>query len=250
MLLSARALGSAVAVAAAVTVPLGPAAPPARADSSKLGKEWIVPWPKGAARAKQKQCCGYPLSESRGFVMHFYWLAFEEDHADDPIDAGDADVYTPRGFFLGNFPWRFVRAMRMEGSAVLSDGRVVNYAGRCRFGVGTCFEQLDRDEFPYGRGAGRRTLIPFHSVAVDPRLVRLGEPLYVPELDGLPLPDGSVHDGCVRADDTGGNIKQKELDFFVVTRDNFRSLIELLYGGDRVTPHIEAPRCAYLRLPP
>ena len=52
-------------------------------------------------------------------------------------------------------------------------------------------------QFPFGRGAGLRPLIPFKSVAIDPRLVPLGEPLYIPEFDGLLLPDGSLHDGWI-----------------------------------------------------
>jgi 3D (Asp-Asp-Asp) domain-containing protein len=77
-------------------------------------------------------------------------------------------------------------------------------------------------------------------------VVRLGEPLYIPEFDGLVMPDGTVHDGCVRADDTGGNIKRREMDFFVVSYDNFRTILDALSGVIWVTPHIEHPRCAHL----
>jgi len=135
----------------------------------------------------------------------------------------------------------------MEGSGVLADGRVINYDGRCDFGVGTCFEELDPDRHPYGRGAGHRPLVPFKSVAVDPRLVPIGEPLYIPEFDGMLLPDGSFHDGCVRADDTGGGIKKRKMDFFVVNYGNFRFLLNMLWNVIWVTPYIEDPRCEYLR---
>ena len=60
--------------------------------------------------------------------------------------------------------------------------------GTCRFGYGTCFEQLDVAEHPFGRGNKARPLIPFKSVAIDPRLVPIGEPLYIPEFDGMVLP--------------------------------------------------------------
>jgi 3D (Asp-Asp-Asp) domain-containing protein len=135
----------------------------------------------------------------------------------------------------------------MEGSGLLADGRVINYAGRCRYGVGTCFEQLDTRTHPFGRGAGKRPLVPFKSVAVDPKLIPIGEPLYLPELDGVLMPDGSIHDGCVRADDTGGGIKKRKMDFFVVSHDNFRFLLTELWGVIWITPHIETPRCEYLR---
>jgi 3D domain len=189
---------------------------------------------------------GYPLvaSDGQGFALRFYWLAVEDGYHPDEEHV---PLYNRSGFFIGTYPAPFVASLRMEGSGVLGDGRVINYAGRCRYGVGTCYEPLDEEEFPFGRGAGRRPLVPFKSVAVDPRLVALGEPLYIPEFDGHIMPDGSVHDGCVRADDTGGNIKMRKMDFFVVSYQNFRLLLDALDGLDSVTPHIEHPRCAYLR---
>jgi 3D (Asp-Asp-Asp) domain-containing protein len=187
---------------------------------------------------------GYPLVRERGFGLRFYWLAHEDRH--EP-EGDHVAIYSRDGFFIGAYPAAFIKSLLMEGSGVLSDGRVINYSGRCRFGVGTCYEAVDQTEYPFGRGAGRRALVPFKSVAVDPRLVPIGEPLYIPEFDGLVMPDGSVHDGCVRADDTGGNIKKREMDFFVVNYDNFRLLLEQLSGVLWITPHIEHPRCAYLR---
>ena len=200
---------------------------------------------------KNKLCCGYPLVPELTWALRFYWLAREEDF-DEPDEieyqrADAVDIYNRRGFYVGAFSAKFIWHLRMEGSGLLADGRVVNYSGACKYGTGTCFEQLDAREFPFGRGARRRTLIPFKSVAVDPRVVPLGEPLYIPEFDGLRLPDGSVHDGCVRADDTGGGIKQRKLDFFVVSYANFRFMLSELWQVNWVTPQIRAPRCDYLR---
>ena len=187
---------------------------------------------------------GYPLVADKGFALRFYWLAMQDGfHPDEE----HVPLYSRDGFFIGAYPARFVESLLMEGSGVLSDGRLINYSGPCRYGVGTCYEALDEDEYPFGRGAGRRALVPFKSVAVDPRLVPIGEPLYIPEFDGLVMPDGSVHDGCVRADDTGGNIKKRKMDFFVATYGNFRTLLDALDGVIWITPHIENPRCEYLR---
>ncbi len=226
-------------LAAAVAVPVV-----ALADDTKLPEKGIVAEPRAPAQARAKDCCGYPLSEELGFALRFYWLAFQDRYADD---YDEVDLYTPKGDFLSVVPYRFYRSLRMEGSGILSDGRVVNYAGRCSYGQGTCFQELDREEYPVGRGAGRRALVPFKSVAVDRRLIPIGEPLYVPELDGIALPDGTIHDGCVRADDTGGGIKRRKMDFFVVEYENFRDVLSQLQGTIWVTPHIEAPRCEYLR---
>lgn len=215
----------------------------AAADTSKLGKETSSVPNKGAGPGKNKLCCGYPLSEERGFKMTFYWMAVERPSR----SAQTVDVYTTGGNLLGNFDPDFVSALRMEGSGWLADGRVVNYAGRCRYGIGVCFDQLDHRVYPYGRGAFNRPLVPFRSVAVDRRLVAIGETLYLPELDGVQLPDGSFHDGCVRADDVGGKIRRRMMDFFVVEKRNFRRVQEQLWNDWWFTPHIEAPRCAYLR---
>lgn len=235
----------------------------AHADVSKLDKEGVQASPRGYARGVNKLCCGYPLSEERGFKYTFYWMADENRHDDTSrwqalpdrvldfqgvgLANGHQDVYTQEGFFLGTFTESFVEELKMEGSGWLADGRVVNYAGRCRFGVGTCFEVMDTKRYPYGRGAHRRPLVPWRSVAVDRLLIPIGETLYVPEFDGLPLPDGSVHDGCLRADDTGSAIRRRLIDFFVVELDNFMWVNQHMWFDRYFTPHIEDPRCDYLR---
>ena len=216
----------------------------AGAEGSKLGRQGMAISARGPSVGKNKACCGYPMSEPRGFALRFYWLAMESAYSHY---YDETDIYTREGFILGTFPQKFVRALRLEGSGLLADGRVVNYQGRCNYGVGTCFHEVDRNTHPYGRGAGNRPLIPFRSVAVDPRLIPIGEPLYVPEFDGLPMPDGSIHDGCVRADDTGGGIKKRKMDFFVISYANFRFLLRELWGVIWITPHIESPRCQYLQ---
>jgi hypothetical protein len=239
----------------------------AHPDTSKLAKEDVPLQAKAALRGKTKLCCGYPLVGDQQWALRFYWLSLESDY-DDTVSLTVSKVgtkpgakpgacalppnrwvelYTLDGFFFGRVPERYACSLKLEGSGLMSDGRVINYTGPCKFGYGTCFEQLDLADFPFGRGAGQRPLIPFKSVAVDPRVVRIGEPLYVPEFDGMALPDGSIHDGCVRADDTGGGIKGRKMDFFVVTYGNFRALLDNLLGIPWITPHVEAPRCDYLR---
>ncbi len=216
----------------------------AQADVSKAFKEDAPTAERARERGKQKLCCGYPLSRGGDFSLRFYWLAMQEAHESEYVD--DVDVYTREGYFLGSFPATFVQALKMEGSGLLTDGRVLNVGGQCLFGDGTCFEPLDEREFPFGRGAGKRPLVPFRSVAVDPKFVSIGEPLYIQELDGVPMPDGHVHDGCVRADDTGQAIKKRKIDFFVVSFRNFRVINDILQS-QAITPRIEDPRCEYLR---
>ena len=232
----------------------------AHADDSKLAKEDVPLQAKAMLRGKNKLCCGYPLVEDLQWALRFYWLVLEDDYQDPegenvpksgrgktvPVKTS-VDLYTPLGFFLGRVSERLAWALRLEGSGLMSDGRVINYTGKCPYGYGTCFEQLNLNEHPFGRGAGSRPLVPFKSVAIDPRLVPIGEPIYVPEFDGLVLPDGSIHVGCVRADDTGGGIKKRKMDFFVVTYGNFRFMLDQLMNVTWITPQVEAPRCEYLR---
>jgi 3D (Asp-Asp-Asp) domain-containing protein len=240
-----------VLAAVVLTTPRPAATEPSRdasSDTSKSAAKDPPTSPKQTTPGKHKLCCGYPLSAELGFALRFYWLAMETSFADAHLDGEPVqDIYTRDGFYFGTFPESFVDALRMEGSGLLADGRVVNFDGRCHYGVGTCFEQLDPDTHPYGRGARRRPLEPFRSVAVDPRVIDIGEPLYIPELDGVLLPDGTFHDGCVRADDTGSAIKRRKIDFFVMSFENFRFLLAALWGAGAITPHVESPRCAYLR---
>ena len=193
---------------------------------------------------KEKGCCGYPLGETGTYKLTYYWLAYESEYATEPYEI---EIYTRQGFPLGRFPRAFVFELRLEGSGVLRDGRLINYDGRCHYGIGTCYQTLDPQAHPFGTGGQQRALQPFRSVAVDPRWVPLGTPLYMPELKGMRLPDGSYHDGCVRADDTGGGIRRREIDFFVESYANYKYLEEQLWNDHKVTPHVEEPRCQYLR---
>jgi 3D (Asp-Asp-Asp) domain-containing protein len=194
-------------------------------------------------RGKVKECCGYPIGLAN-FRLSFYWLAYESDYANEPYDT---TLYTRDGYFLGRFPRTFVYELRLEGSGVLRDGRVLNYDGDCRFGVGTCFRTLERGEFPLGRGVQNRPLEPFRSIAVDPRYIPIGSPVFVPELVGLRLPDGTRHDGCLRADDQGGAIRLRKIDYFVESWFNYKYLAEQLWWRLDVTPLLDEPRCQYLR---
>jgi len=214
---------------------------PNEADSTKSphGKH-----PKIDLRMKVKECCGYPLGEANQFKLTFYWLAYESEYANEPYLV---DIYTRQGFAIGRFPRTFVFELKLEGSAMLRDGRALNYDGRCQYGIGICFQTLDMLEHPLGKGGQGRALEPYRSVAVDPRFVPLGTPLYIPELVGMRLPDGGRHDGCVRADDTGGAIKRHELDFFVESYANYKFSDEQFWGNAHVTPYVEEPRCSYLR---
>jgi 3D (Asp-Asp-Asp) domain-containing protein len=111
----------------------------------------------------------------------------------------------------------FAAQLALQGTGKLKDGRVLNVSGHCNCERSPCFKEVANQ---WGTSGNGRALHPFRTVAVDPRVVKLGSLLYVPILEGRTMPGrppwgGFVHDGCVVADDTGGGIKGKQLDFFV-----------------------------------
>ena len=194
--------------------------------------------------AKIKECCGYPISEKEGFRLSFYWIAYESEYANEPYDTA---IYTRAGYYIGSYPSAFVFELKLEGSGILRDGRVLNYDGECDYGMGTCFKTLALEQHPLGAGVQGRPLVPFRSIAVDPRFIPIGATVYVPELVGVLLPDGTRHDGCLRADDMGGAIKEHKLDFFVESYNNFKFIADNLWWHLKATPMLDEPRCDYLR---
>jgi 3D (Asp-Asp-Asp) domain-containing protein len=236
------ALGGLALLLAAAPARADEAEKPASGDVSKLTGSLPDKLPK---LAKIKECCGYPLAEREGFRLSFYWLAYESEYANLRYDT---DIYTRQGYFLGRYPSAFVYELKLEGTGVLNDGRVINYDGECSFGMGTCFRTLDLAQHPLGTGVQGRPLVPFRSVAVDARYIPIGSTLWVPELVGIEMPDGTTHDGCLRADDMGGAIKEHKLDFFVESYFNFKFIADNLWWRMKATPHLEEPRCAYLAL--
>jgi 3D (Asp-Asp-Asp) domain-containing protein len=231
-----------LAALVALTIAAPARAGEAKGDASKVAG--VVP-DKLPLIGKVKECCGYPIGTKEDFRLSFYWLAYESEYANEPYDV---DIYTRQGYFIGRYPSAFVYELKLEGSGILRDGRVLNYDGECNFGMGTCFKTLALDEHPLGAGVQGRSLEPFRSIAVDPHVIPIGAPVYVPELVGLVLPDGTRHDGCLRADDMGGAIKQHKLDFFVESYFNFKFIADSLWWRLKATPHLEEPRCEYMRL--
>lgn len=117
----------------------------------------------------------------------------------------------------------FASALALQGTGKLRDGRVLNIWGHCKCDHSPCFKVTAAQ---WGTGGTGRQLQPFRTVAVDPKMIKLGSLLYVPLLEGKQMPGrapwgGFVHDGCVVADDVGGGIKGTQLDLFVGRRGWF-----------------------------
>lgn len=185
----------------------------------------------------------------------YYWLADEAEHpgaktvelldaACDPIASVSED---------------YADALCIEGSGKLDDGTVVNYhslcdCGRpCSSGSIICWSALDGDQFPWGQGAFSNPLVPLRSLAVDPDFVALRTPIYIEQFDGVEIPtlggvEGFTHDGCFRADDTGGAIDDNHIDIFAGTTPMWRHLEGVFPTRGSLDAFTGVGKCRYLEL--
>lgn len=161
-------------------------------------------------------------------------VAANDNHAAATIDPSDPELasiappdlvtlYEGTCEPIAEVSREFASALALQGTGKLKDGRVLNIWGTCRCDHSPCFKVTAAQ---WGTGGTGRQLHPFRTVAVDPKMVKLGSLLHVPLLEGRLMPGrapwgGFVHDGCVVADDVGGGIKGNQLDLFVGRRGWF-----------------------------
>lgn len=134
----------------------------------------------------------------------------------------------------------FASQLQLQGTGKLHDGRVLNIWGRCACDNQPCFKVTENQ---WGTGGTGRALQPFRTVAVDPKVVKLGSLLYVPLLEGRTMPGrapwgGYIHDGCVVADDTGGGIDGHQLDLFVGKKAFYQGLRSAHGGSHAWARHV------------
>lgn len=165
----------------------------------------------------------------------YYWIVDESDAAyGQSTTAAIKDV---RGRVLARTSARFRRHLLLEGSGKLRDGRVVTYqkhlSGEARFRV---------TKHPYGAAYGRCPLVPYRTIAVDPKFVKLGTQVYIPELEGTKLPDGTVHDGIFFAHDRSAFVRGAHIDIF--TKAGSRSARPFTAKGYRTGARVTLYRAA------
>lgn len=157
----------------------------------------------------------------------FYWVALEKDDGANK----DQELKDMDGIVLANVSMNFYKAIRLEGTGRLLDGRVLNYAGRVDKDIRYLVCPADA---PYGYGVNKIPLVPFRSVAVDPSVVPIGSKVYIPQAIGAVLPNGEAHDGYFMAVDIGDAIKNKRIDMFTSYGD--QSIVFRRVGLDNMKP--------------
>ncbi len=117
-----------------------------------------------------------------------------------------------------------VSGCMMQGSCIVQINQhqvLINYHKKQNNVV--YFKTVNTSVCPYGLGDSTDNvtsyktmcLDPYKSVAADLLIYRLGDVIYMPDLVGIKLPNGLVHDGYLIVRDSGGNIKGVgRFDFF------------------------------------
>jgi 3D (Asp-Asp-Asp) domain-containing protein len=135
------------------------------------------------------------------FKVTYYWVTCE----DDAKGERDTELFDPSGASLGKFRAEFVKHLKLEGTGRTIEGKTLNVAREGKFTF---------VKHPWGTGAKALPLEPFRSIAVDPKVIPIGTKIFIPQAVGATLPDGSTHDGVFVAADTGGGIKDRQIDLF------------------------------------
>ncbi len=157
-------------------------------------------------------------------IVTFYWLV--DEAAPRYRGKAIAELLDVSGRVIAKTSTKFRGELIREGTGHLRDGRTVAYErnlhGKHRF-------RVLRSE--YGNGELGCALIPYRTVAVDPRFVKLGSTVRIPQLKGTKLPDGTIHDGLFVADDRG-HFRGAHVDLFVgIGPKGARPFIRKGYGS-------------------
>lgn len=179
---------------------------------------------------------------------------FRNTYYDFPSEKGagtGGTIYDAQCKPIANVDASFYEAVCVQGSGRLASGGTVSFAKRdcpcaavCpRTGERICFEALDPERFPWGRGAAGTPITPLRSVAVDTSVIPLGTRLFIPEAVGLMRPDGTPHDGCFVAEDRGKRVVGKHVDLFTGDPSTTATWNARLPSNRGVHVLIDDPRC-------
>ena len=156
---------------------------------------------------------------------------------------------------IAEVPRAFHDAVCVQGSGSLKRGGTVSFAKRdcacaevCpRTGQNICFDALDRGKFPFGRGAAGTPIMPLVTVAADTTVLPLGTVIYLPEMDGIPMPGGEPLDGCFVVEDRGSRVKGDHVDIFTGSPRNTKLLNDRVPSNEGVTIVVDVAKCERLK---
>ena len=116
----------------------------------------------------------------------------------------------------------------VQGSVSI-DGQIYNYDTQGKVALADCskyrtdmphapYVRFKKSNSKYGEGENDFALVPYRSIAIDPKFMRIGTLLYIPEARGNPIrtPEGKFlfHDGYFFAADTGFGVYGNHIDVF------------------------------------
>ena len=90
--------------------------------------------------AKVKECCGYPDRREGGLPPLLLLARLRVGVRQRALRHRHLHARTATS--SAAIPSAFVFELKLEGSGILRDGRVLNYDGECNYGMGTCFKTL------------------------------------------------------------------------------------------------------------
>jgi len=135
----------------------------------------------------------------------FYYTAFEHTFTGKKTNR----ILDRTGRTISACKSDFYRFLIQQGSGILEDGRSINIVR------GERFQLLPKNCLGITKSGYR--VIPYHTLAVNPREMPYGNVYYIPKTRGIRLPDGTLHDGFWFAHDTGSAFRSSNhrIDLYV-----------------------------------
>jgi len=190
-----------------------------------------------------------PVANYTATKLTYYWIKYQK-----PTDVGTTELRSCDGkTVFGTSSRKFATQLRMEGTGHLLNGKILNL-GNCNCGDGTntfnCFMDLTNvKRAPFGFGVQNLPLTPFVSVANNDKNRKIGSKLYAPDFDGIRLPNGKIHDGCmIKVDAIGRGGKASHIDVFALTEQLAYDLFMEKVKKDIIPVEWDSPRCANSKL--
>lgn len=152
--------------------------------------------------------CSYFVS-ARNVKFTYYWISSEDDFP----QGSDKMLKNCNGGTIATISKEFWNSLHTECSGRLSTGEYVNGGDSyCN-----CFIKVPGPIGPKGN-----RLRPYTSIAAND--IPYGSKVFIQQLQNLTLPNGKIHNGCLRVDDVGWSFGDNRIDFYVLQKSNYEQL--------------------------